>query len=87
MDEIVLIPDYNDVDDCHVGSSVELLEENFVEFSVFWKADSWEVFPERRDDARHCDIEFLTRLLENLMLDVVVLVVSPKCCNLRIVFD
>ena len=78
------------MDDCHVGSSVVvlLLEENLAEFAVFWKAaDIWEVFPEWKDDEQHCDIEFGTHLSENPVLNVVVLEASPKCCNLRIVFD
>ena len=78
------------MDDCHVGSSVVvlLLEENLAEFSVFWKAVcNREVFPEWTDDEQHYDIVFGTHLLENPVLDVVVLEASPKCCNLRIVFD
>ena len=62
-----VIPDYNDVDGCRVGSSVELLEENLVVFSVSWKADNLEIFPEWKDDEQHCDIQFWTHLSENLM--------------------
>ena len=62
-----VIPDYNDVDDCRAESSVELLEVNLVGFSVFWKSDNLEIFPEWRDVEQHCDIQFWTHLSENLM--------------------
>ena len=83
MDDIVVFLDCSDEDDCHAASSAELLGETFVEISVYWKAGNLEGFRGSRDDAQHCDIEFSIHLLESLVLDAVVLEVSPTCCNLR----